>query len=117
MLVQEVAIPAATKVDGFDIILLGHDHQEQTSTITNEAGNEVVVIDARTGARLVGRADIKLKRNADGYNKEISSSLIDMNKVAADKNFVEYFQKDVDLINNYVEIGRASCRERVCQSV
>ena len=91
------------KVDGFDLVLLGHDHQEQSSVIINEAGNKVVVLDARTGARLVGRADIKLKRNGKVYDKEISPSLIDMKDVMPDKGFVEYFQKDVDLINNYVD--------------
>lgn len=96
-------IPAAMKVDGFDIILLGHDHQEKAEVITNNFGNEVVVLDAQTGARLVGRADIKLKRKGNKYEKEITPSLVEMKNVAEDAEFIEAFAADVDLINEYVD--------------
>ncbi|MEG1586004.1 MAG: bifunctional UDP-sugar hydrolase/5'-nucleotidase [Bacteroidales bacterium] len=101
------AIPAVMKVDGFDIALLGHDHQEKAEIITNDFGNDVVVLDAQTGARYVGRADIKLRKKGDKYEKEITPSLVEMKNVPQDKAFVEAFSKDVDQINQYVdaEIG------------
>lgn len=101
------AIPAVMKVDGFDIALLGHDHQEKAEVITNNFGHKVAVLDAQTGARYVGRADIKLRRNGDSYDKEIVPSLVEMKNVAQDSAFVATFDKDVKQINEYVdaEIG------------
>ena len=103
-------IPAAMKVDGFDIILLGHDHQEKAEIIKNNFGHDVVVLNAQTGARLVGKADIKLKRNGKGYDKIIVPSLVEMKNVPQDSAFIAEFQSDVDLINDYVgaQIGMLS---------
>lgn len=100
-------IPAATRVDGFDIILLGHDHQERIDEITNDAGHKVKVLNAQTAARYVGRADIHLKLNGKEYEKEIVSSLVPMKDVQPDPAFVAQFTPDVNLINEYVdaEIG------------
>lgn len=97
------AIPAAMKVDGFDIVLMGHDHQEKSDVITNNFGNKVVVLDAQTGARYVGRADIKLHRNGDKYEKTITPSLVEMKNVPQDSAFVAAFDKDVKKINEYVD--------------
>ncbi|MEG1615899.1 MAG: bifunctional UDP-sugar hydrolase/5'-nucleotidase [Bacteroidales bacterium] len=101
------AIPAATRVDGFDVILLGHDHQEKLDEITNDFGHKVVVLNAQTAANYVGRADIKMKKEGDSYTKKIVSSLVDMKKVPADEAFVSQFTPEVNKINAYVdaEIG------------
>ncbi len=102
-------IPAATKVDGFDMILLGHDHQERIEEITNEAGNKVAVLNAQTGARYLGRADIRLKKSdsGKGYDKVITPSLVEMKNIPVDTAFANLFAADVNLINDYVdgEIG------------
>lgn len=102
-------IPAATRVDGFDIILLGHDHQEKADEIVNDFGHKVTVLNAQTGARYLGRLDIKLKKSktGEGYDKEITPSLIEMKNVAKDEAFVKQFAPDVQKVNEYVdaEIG------------
>jgi 2',3'-cyclic-nucleotide 2'-phosphodiesterase/3'-nucleotidase len=97
------SIPVAMKVDGFDIVLMGHDHQEKVATITNNFGHEVVLVDAQTGARCLGRVDIKLRRNGDGYDKIITPSLVDMRDVKPDSAFVATFDADVKKINEYVD--------------
>ena len=97
-------IPAATKVPGFDIILLGHDHSQGTFDIINVAGDTVKVLDAATQARLIGRADIALSRNADGtYSKNITSSLIKAIDYPADAAFCAEFEADVKKVNEYVD--------------
>lgn len=100
-------VPAAIKVDGFDLILLGHDHQERSFEIENSFGNKVSVLDAVTGARFVGRADIKLTKSGSSYAKEVKMELIPMRDVQKDSAFEKAFAADVELINNYVdaEIG------------
>lgn len=96
-------IPAVTKVDGFDIVLLGHDHQEKADSIINDFGHKVIVLNAQTGARYVGRIDIKMRRNGNGYEKTYKPSLVPMKGVAKDPEFAANFAPDVERINNYVD--------------
>lgn len=97
-------IPAATKVPGFDLVLCGHDHQVKLSQIVNVAGDTVEVIDAKTQAQMVGRADIHLTLDkATGrYRKQISTQLVEMKDYAPDSAFCEHFQYAVDTVNQYV---------------
>ena len=97
------SIPVAMKVDGFDIILMGHDHQEKVGTITNNFGHEVAILDAQTGARCMGRVDIKLTRNGKGYDKAITPSIVDMRQMEPDSAFCAAFDVDVKKINEYVD--------------
>ncbi|MGL4293482.1 MAG: bifunctional metallophosphatase/5'-nucleotidase [Bacteroidales bacterium] len=97
------AIPAVMQVDGFDIALLGHDHQEMAEIITNDFGNPVVVLDAQSGTRYVGRADIKMRKKGNGYEKQIIPSLVPMKGIAPDSEFVAAFSNDVKQVNEYVD--------------
>ena len=96
-------IPVATKVDGFDIVLLGHDHQLVSEIIENNFGNKVVVLDALTQAKKVGVAKVKMTKTKDGWNKEITPEMVDMATYTPDPEFVETFQADVDEVNAYVD--------------
>lgn len=96
-------VPAAIKVPGFDLILLGHDHQPRQFTVVNVAGDTIPVLDAQTQAAKVGRADIHLTRQGNGYRKQITTSLIEMKGVAADSLFVKAFAGDVEAVNRYVD--------------
>ena len=98
-------VPAAIKVPGFDIILCGHDHQGNQLTIVNVAGDSIPVLDARTKAATVGRADIHLTLDpkTNRYSKQIATSLVNMNDYAPDSTFCQTFQYAVDSVNAYVD--------------
>jgi len=98
------SLPAALKVAGFDLCLLGHDHNPQILAKQNLLGDSVQFIDAGTQARKVGRADIHFTLQKDGsYKKKIRTSLIDMKSYAPDSTFVATFQPMVDSVNTYVD--------------
>lgn len=100
-------IPTAMKVDGFDILLLGHDHQERLEEITNNFGNKVYVINAKTEACFVGKSTVKFIPDGGKYKKEIITELVDMNNYPLDEKYEKTFSGFVDTINSYVdaEIG------------
>lgn len=99
------AIPAATKVPGFDLVLCGHDHQGNMLTIANVNGDSVKVLDAQTGAAKVGRATIHLVLNKETkkYDREVKTELVDMTEYEPDKDYCETFQYAVDKVNEYVD--------------
>lgn len=96
-------LPAAIKVPGFDLVLLGHDHMPRMGQVVNVAGDTVCYIDAQTQATKVGRADIHLSRNGKGYNKQIVTSLIAMDTVAVDTVFAAKFAPQIEAVNRYVD--------------
>lgn len=98
------SIPAAQKVPGFDIIIIGHDHYKALSDIVNVAGDTVKMIDAATAARFIGRADIHLQRKSDGtYSKTIKTQLVDSRQFAPDTDFCAEFEGDIKKVNDYLE--------------
>lgn len=99
------AVPAAINVPGFDLILCGHDHQTSIETVVNVAGDSVKVLDARTQAALVGRADIHLKldKQTGRYQKQITTSIVSMKEYAPDAEFAAKFDYAVQEVNRYVD--------------
>lgn len=98
------SLPAAMKVPGFDLCLLGHDHNPQLHTRLNSANDSVFFIDAGTQASKVGRADIHFALQSDGtYKKSIHTTLVNMDQYAPDSAFVAQFQSVVDSVNNYCD--------------
>lgn len=97
------SVPTAMKVPGFDLCLLGHDHQQREFKVLNMAGDSVTIIDAQTGAKVVGRADIHLTLQQNGlYKKEIKTRLVPMKGVDPDAGFCELTRPIIDKVNEYV---------------
>lgn len=97
------SVPTAIKVPGFDIVLCGHDHQPRMFNVANVAGDSVLILDAQTAAKMVGRADIHLQLVNGKYQKTLTPSLVDMSQVTPDPAFCETFQTVIDEVNNYVD--------------
>ena len=55
---ENATMLVARQVEGFDIIVSGHDHQEKVEEITNDAGHKVLIVDARSHARALGKITV-----------------------------------------------------------
>lgn len=98
------SVPAAVKVPGFDLCLLGHDHQLSSMKVENVAGDSVLLIDAKTQALWVGRVDIHLTLQEDGtYKKELTPSMADMRDFGSDIEYNEYMKQYVESSNSFVD--------------
>lgn len=100
---ENASMLVAQKVDGFDIIILGHDHQEKVEEITNEAGNRVLIIDPRSHASHLGKVTIHLKRENGTYRKEYEASLINLAGTNEDQEYNLRFQPQIDKVKNYID--------------
>jgi len=95
----------AEKVDGFDLIFVGHDHAGWNFKTKSPSGKEVLTLGTTAGAQNVAVANYTLKYDKMCLiydKKEITGELVDMKDYAIDKNFVDNFRKNLDAIRNYI---------------
>ncbi len=97
------SVPALVKVPGFDLCLIGHDHETRLTKVCNQAGDSVPIIDAGVNAYHIGRADIHFSRRNDGtYDKQIRTQLVETSDYPVDTLYTEHFRHAVDSINRFV---------------
>ncbi len=106
---DNASLLVAKEVPGFDIIFIGHDHDEYNGFVKNNFGDNVLVLDPRSSARLIAQATIKLTwdKESGSYSKEIIGELIETKNFQADSNFLNEFRNQYNIIDSYVsrEVG------------
>ena len=99
---EDATRKVAEQVEGFDIILFGHDHTEHN--ITTESG--VLCLDPSCNAMKVAEATITLTRSSDKRKWLVtakSGKLVDMTEEDIDQEFVDYFRPHTDNIEAFVD--------------
>lgn len=104
---ENAGVLVAQQVDGFDVIILGHDHQAKQMEITNNAGHKVVILDPKSHANYLGKIDITLTRVGNAYDKNITTALIDLSKIEKDTAYLNRFAPAIEKVKAYIntEIG------------
>ena len=70
---ENASVLVAERVDGFDAILIGHDHKLYNQEATSPSGRRVPILDVGTAARNIGHVSIEFK--SDG-SKSCTSRII-----------------------------------------
>ena len=91
----------AKQIPGFDLILIGHDHDRFIKKVANVAGDSVLILDPLAGARYISEATISVNTDKKGkvIGKSIVGRLIDTRQFAPDSAFMIKFSA----INKNVE--------------
>ena len=55
---ENASVTVAHKVDGFDLVFIGHDHDQRVFDMMNENNNRVVIVDGGSHAKTVGRVTL-----------------------------------------------------------
>lgn len=95
----------AEKVDGFDLILVGHDHAGWNFKTKNFSGKDVLVLGTTSGARNVAVANYVLQYDkiCMTYNKnEITGELVDMKNYPPDPAFMKKYKNNLEEVRAYV---------------
>ena len=106
---ENATAAVAREVPGFDVIFFGHDHQVHNEWITNNAGQQVLIIDPSCYVKNVAETEIELTFEGDKLvKKDIKGEIISMLDEQIDEQMVSHFQKDIDAVKTYVDrkIGR-----------
>lgn len=103
----------AKKVDGFDIVFVGHDHQGWDTVITNNFGNIVQILGTTSSARNIAVAEVLLNKSNQKTIKEIDGYLHDLSEYEADKEFLKIFQNSYDKTKEFVSRKIGSFTEEI----
>lgn len=99
---ENASARVAREVPGFDIIFYGHDHTRNKEWITNEAGEQVLILDPANNATHVSDATIELTvKGGKITNKAIKGELVNISKEAIDETMMAHFQKEIDSVKQY----------------
>ncbi|MGN0068184.1 MAG: bifunctional metallophosphatase/5'-nucleotidase [Prevotella sp.] len=113
---ENASLKVAEEVDGFDLILFGHDHTRFEATITNKSGHQVVCLDASSRARLVADATIELvvdenvkngKECCNVLHKRINGKLVDITSCTISDAYMQSLCSQYNEVQEFVdkEIG------------
>ena len=95
----------AEKVEGLDVVFVGHDHSGWNMKTKNPSGKDVLILGTTAGARNVAVANYVLKYDKMCMiydKKEIKGELVDMKNYPPDVEFMNHYKKNLDEAKNYV---------------
>lgn len=97
---EDAAKQVAETVPGFDIIFFGHDHTPHNSIAVNTEGKEVLCLDPANNAIRVARADVSLKKSANGKFEIVSKKgeLVNICGYEPDAEFTTHFTNEIDTV-------------------
>jgi 2',3'-cyclic-nucleotide 2'-phosphodiesterase/3'-nucleotidase len=100
---EDASLRIAREVDGFDLILFGHDHTRHEEMVRSASGKDVLCLDPSSAALMVcdARIDIQMK---DGkvVKKDVSGKVVNICNQKVDEQFMAHFKSDIDSISQYV---------------
>lgn len=99
---ENASLTVAQNVPGFDIVLMGHDHQRFCEKITNVNGDTVTVVNPASNGNLV--TDITITASTIDGNKhiDIDAKLTDIRSIEPSEAFMERFKPQYDAVNAFV---------------
>lgn len=100
---ENPVLEVAEKVDGFDLILFGHDHVRHCQTVFSPNGSPVLLLNPSASAMLVGDAKISVTFLDNGEKrKKVSGTVRDIREQKVDNKFEQHFKPASDQVNEYV---------------
>lgn len=100
---ENASAAVAQSVAGFDLILMGHDHQRHCAYHSAPDGTKVLVMNPAANAFAVAEADLRINVEAGKVtSKEITGRIVDMADFVPDPNYSNHFADNVDTINQFV---------------
>ena len=102
---ENASLLVAQQVPGFDVVLIGHDHDQTIKHVVNINGDTVLISDPGSKAYTVSDITIKLKLDEKGavQNKTIKGKLQSMNDLLPNHEFVSKFSDFTRKVEQYTD--------------
>ncbi len=103
----------AQRVEGFDVIFSGHDHQDTNMVVQSPSGKEVVIVGAMDAGRsvAVATATFTYDEGSQKYvKKAVSGETVMMQEYKADAKLLGKYQAQMDEVKKWVsrQVGTIS---------
>jgi 2',3'-cyclic-nucleotide 2'-phosphodiesterase / 3'-nucleotidase len=102
---ENAAKLVAEKVEGLDVVFVGHDHSGWNIKTKSPSGKDVLILGTTAGARNVAVANYVLKYDKMCMiydKKEIKGEIIEMKNYAPDAEFMSRYKNNFEEAKNYV---------------
>lgn len=93
----------ARQVEGFDLILFGHDHTARSTEVEGPAGGKVVCLDPSNNAINVADARIEITRQGGKVvGKKVSGEVHDITAEPVDEAYMAQFAPQMKQVENFI---------------
>jgi 2',3'-cyclic-nucleotide 2'-phosphodiesterase/3'-nucleotidase len=99
---ENASLAVAENVPGFDLIIIGHDHDRLARYIENVEGDSVLILDPGSRAGYIAVADVEVIGRKSKAKKSIQGEIISVSGLEPNTDFDGYFSEDFDRISEYV---------------
>ena len=100
---ENASADVARRVEGFDVVLMGHDHALACEKVANTAGDSVWIVNPANNARIVSEVEIALTlKNGHVNEKQIACRLVPMEKYGADPAFMQRFASQEKTVHDFI---------------
>lgn len=101
---ENASLLVAKSVSGIDMVICGHDHQENIIWVENPDKEKVLVINPKSKAHFLAEVsvDFTWDQETETYKKTLNPKLIEVNKLPVSKEYTELFQPLFDEVDKYV---------------
>ena len=107
----------AKTVDGFDIIIFGHDHHARNENVINSKGNSVLCLDTGCNATIVADATLRIT-TTDGKvtGKRIEGKLVKMKGLPLDNDYLDHMKEIEENVTRFVNTKLGTLTETISTS-
>lgn len=101
--VENASMLVASQVDGFDAVLMGHDHQLFTDTVVSPSGRIVPVINPANNAKAIGILDLVFSEKKNGKDSlTVTSRIVDVTSLEPSPAFTDHFADRLIAVSDFV---------------
>lgn len=102
--IENASMKVAAEVDGFDLVLMGHDHQRFLSEVVSPSGKKVPVVNPANNARSIGVIDFVFDEIVSGKDSlSVVPKLLDVTAVSPSKSYLARFADRLSSVSDFVE--------------
>ncbi|MDM8161123.1 bifunctional UDP-sugar hydrolase/5'-nucleotidase [Labilibaculum sp. K2S] len=112
---ENASVLVAEKVSGIDMVICGHDHQENIIWVENPDKEKVLVINPQSRAHFLAEVDVDFSWNQETkkYHKTLNPKLIEVRDLPASKEYIDRFQPLFDEVKSYVSRPVGTFKTRI----
>ncbi len=100
---ENASLTVAREVPGFDAVFFGHDHQIDSKTIVNKAGQSVILLNPGNDGKVVAELDMTFEmKNGKVVNKTLNPLITDATTYPVDADYMKHFDGQRAIVDGFV---------------